>query len=387
MAAKVMGVVELAEKLVIINSEIPVSGEPQRDVEKSIAEFIKGYLEGIGIIPEIIEIEKGRYDLIAKVGPSDRLMLNGHMDTVPIGDPTQWIYGVSPKIQDGKLYGRGSSDMKGGLAAILDSLSRIDFTNAKRGILIAFVADEEGFFKGSEWLFANRKDIFDDVKGGIIAEATSMRIQAAQKGLIGIQVTFAGRSAHASTPEKGDSAILKAFKFISAMNSFNESRGTTDSLLNKGSLNIGEIHGGRSQNTVPDSCMVSVDIRTVPGEASETIIKEIKKAIEAQGIKDTDIKEMKINYAREPFKLNNDSSALRLLKKAAGTSALIGGTGYTESELYHSKVGVDCVVFGPGIKDLIHQPNEYVNVQDLKEASKIFEKAIREWCFGNEEIV
>ncbi len=385
MAAKTMNVAELAEKLVSINSEIPASGEPQRDVEKEMAEFIEKYLESIGISAEIIEIEKGRYDLIARVGPSSRLMLNGHMDTVPIGDPAQWPNGVFPRIQDGKLYGRGSSDMKGGLAAILAALSRIDFTKANKGILIAFVADEEGFFKGSEWLFANRSDIFNDVKCGIIAESSSMKIQAAQKGLIGIQVTFAGRSAHASTPEKGDSAILKAFKFISAMDSFDRSRSTIDSLLGKGSLNIGEIRGGRSQNTVPDSCMVSVDIRTVPGETSDAIIKEIKNAMEAHGIKDTDVREMKINYAREPFKLNDDSCALQLLKNIAGEAGLVGGTGYTESELYHSKAGVDCVVFGPGIKELIHQPNEYVNISDLEKASEIFEKAIWEWCFGDDD--
>ena len=94
MAAKTVNVAELAEKLVGINSEIPASGEPQRDVEKGVAEFVEEYLEGIGISAEIIEIEKGRYDLIARVGPSSRLMLNGHMDTVPIGDPAQWPNGV-----------------------------------------------------------------------------------------------------------------------------------------------------------------------------------------------------------------------------------------------------------------------------------------------------
>lgn len=384
MAAEITDVAELAEKLVAINSEIPSSVESQRDVEKGMAEFIRDYLRGIGIKTEIIQVEDGRYDLIARVGPSDRLMLNGHMDTVPIGDPTQWTNGVSPRIEDGKLYGRGSSDMKGGLAAMLAALARMDFTAAKKGILIAFVADEEGFFKGSEWLFANRKDLFDDVKCGIIAESSSMKIQAAQKGLIGIQATFVGRSAHASTPERGDSAILKAVKFIDVMKSFNESRTVVDSLLGRGSINIGEIHGGRSQNTVPDSCMVSVDIRTVPGETSDSIIKDIKKAIKDSGIKEADIKEMKINYAREPFKLDDGSYALQLLKKATGTEKLVGGTGYTESELYHSKAGVDCVVFGPGIKELIHQPNEYVNIRDLDKAAEIFERVIKEWCFGQE---
>jgi acetylornithine deacetylase/succinyl-diaminopimelate desuccinylase-like protein len=168
------------------------------------------------------------------------------------------------------------------------------------------------------------------------------------------------------------------------MKSFNESRTVVDSLLGRGSINIGEIHGGRSQNTVPDSCMVSVDIRTVPGETSDSIIKDIKKAIKDSGIKEADIKEMKINYAREPFKLDDGSYALQLLKKATGTEKLVGGTGYTESELYHSKAGVDCVVFGPGIKELIHQPNEYVNIRDLDKAAEIFERVIKEWCFGQE---
>ena len=179
-------VVNLTKKLVNTRSEILRQGEGRKDVEKAMAEIVTNYLNDLGIKAEMLKVEEGRFNVIAEIGQRDKLMMNGHMDTVPMADISQWKYGYECREANGKLYGLGTSDMKGGIAAMLVAASSINLKNAKRGLLLAFVADEEGDFKGSNWLFANKPDLFKDVRYGIIGEATDMRIQTGQKGLVDI---------------------------------------------------------------------------------------------------------------------------------------------------------------------------------------------------------
>src|SRR4030067_978177 len=148
-----MNEIELTQELVRINSENPPGNE------EAIAKFIKDFLEDLKIQTEMIEFEKNRFDVVASIGSGKGIMFNGHMDTVPLGG--NWKYDpLGGKIVNGKVYGRGSSDMKGGIASILAAVKNLSKQSFKGKLLLTFVGDEEDFGKGSEYLIKNRKELF-----------------------------------------------------------------------------------------------------------------------------------------------------------------------------------------------------------------------------------
>jgi succinyl-diaminopimelate desuccinylase len=147
--------VELAKKLISINSENPPGNE------REIAFFIRDFLDDLDIETRLIKFGKNRYNLIASIGKGNGLMLNGHMDTVPIGNVENWEFNPFGEIKNGKLYGRGAADMKGSLACMLTALQNLLRSKAefKRRLLLVFVGDEEVRFAGSEFLIKNYRDV------------------------------------------------------------------------------------------------------------------------------------------------------------------------------------------------------------------------------------
>lgn len=372
-----MDVVELTKELINIPSE------SERDGEREVAKYIADYLKGIGIEPELIQFGSKNANVIASIGEGDGLMLNGHMDTVPLGDPGLWTVGTSAVVKDSKVYGRGASDMKGGLACIIKALENLAIAKKqlKRRLLVTFVAGEEVDFSGSLYLLDNRKELFDKVKYGVIGEASfinsDISMQIAQKGAMSIEVTFRGKAAHASRPWLGDNAILKAAKFITEYQKLADNLKIEDKLLGKGSVNIGIIKGGTATNVVPDTCKVSIDRRLVPGETPKMAIEEVETVLSRLGIST----EITTPVSREAFKLSDTSEIISIVKEAIGQNIkTIGATGYTEAELYKAKANIDSVVFGPGEKDIIHQANEYVPIENLNRTEKAYEGIIKRWC-------
>lgn len=357
-------VIDLAKSLIEINTENP----PGREIEA--ARFIRDYLEEASIESELIEFSSGRANLIASVGEGNGLMINGHLDTVPSD-------GIKASSVDGdKLYGRGASDMKGGIAAILASIKGLDFKKIKRKLLLTFVADEEVNFEGTKLLLDERKDIFRDINCGVIAEPTSLNIQIAQKGLVGMDIFFSGKAAHGSTPWLGENAIEKASRFITKLNAIDFNKVKENKLLGPNTLNIGKISGGIASNIVPPECKLSIDIRTTSEEVTKEGVEIIKKLL-----LDVDKNSrIKIKHIRNPVYVNPDLEIVEKLKKISG-SKLVGSPFYTEAELYKNNAGIECVVFGPGDISVSHKPNEYVSIKNLKKSEIVFNKLIQEWCF------
>ena len=206
-----MDVVKLTQELVKINSEDPPGNE------ENMARFIVKFMEGMDFKLTKIYPEKNRPILIFEKGKGEGLMLNGHMDTVPAGDG--WKYDpFGGKVVNGRVYGRGAVDMKGGLASVLAAAKKFSGKKFKRKLVLVFVPGEEVNLLGSDYLTSKKKNLLKDVKHGVIAEPTGMNITIAQKGIVEIGVIFKGKSAHGSKPELGDNAILKAVKFINEGN-------------------------------------------------------------------------------------------------------------------------------------------------------------------------
>ncbi len=360
-------VVKLTSDLVNIRSQSEYDGEA------GVAKYITEYLDDLGIVSETTEFSKGRCSVTASIGKGEGLMLNGHIDTVPIGDERKWKYGTEAKAVNGKLYGRGTSDMKGGVAAILASLPSISKSHLRRRLLLTFVADEEVSSRGSEWLIKNRPMLFNRVRYGIVAEPTDMNVQVAQKGHVVVDVTAKGLSAHGSKPELGHNAIVDMSKFIMSLGRLKFK--TRDRVLGKGTVNVGRISGGTAVNIVPDLCEISIDRRLVPGETDTIASSQIKSILNSLGIS----YEIKTRGYRKPFALKPDSYIVRLLRSIV-SSNLTGSTGYTEAELYNAKAGIECVVFGPGTKNIIHKPDEYVSILNLEKSKKYFSMVMQKWC-------
>ncbi len=367
-----MDEVRLTQELIRINSENPPGNE------KKIAKFIKDYLEDFGIPAEMIEFGKNRFNVIGEKGKGKGLILAGHIDTVPSGDLKKWKYSpFEGKIVKGKIYGRGASDMKGGLAAILGSLRKFKNKNFKKRLVLAFVGDEEVAMKGTKYLIEKRKSFLKNVKYGVMAEPTNLDIRIAQKGITMIKLKFKGKAAHGSKPELGDNAILKASDFIQELKKLTRKlKKKKDPLLGSGTINVGKILGGTKVNIVPDYCEVEIDRRLIPGETPAIAIKQIRKILEKLNLK------AKIEYLNEPrlaMKIPKNSKIVKMIQSIK-KAKIKGESGYTESELYYRECGIEFVSFGPGDPKLAHVINENIKISKIKKAKKVFEKLIERWC-------
>jgi len=363
-----MNEIELTQELVEIDSQNPTHNE------KEIAEFIKDFLEDLKLYAEIEEFDKNRSSVVASIGKGEGLLLNGHIDTVP--PVSEWTKDpFKAKVEGNKIFGLGSSDMKGGVAAILIAVSKLAKEKFKRKLLLTFVADEEVNQRGSEHLIQKRKDLFKDVEYGIVAEPTELKIETAQKGVVDFKVLFSGKSAHGSRPEEGDNAIYKATAFVEEVKKLiKDLEKTKHKVLGPGTINIGKIEGGIKVNIVPDSCVIEVDRRLIPGETPQIAkqqLEDILKKLHIDGRIDQVV-------GRFPLQVSEKSPIVQELLKIKKYKINFS-TGYTEAELYKTKAGVECIVFGPG-NHKIHCPDEYIEIDKLKEATLVYEKLIRNWC-------
>lgn len=235
---------------------------------EKIINYIEKYLKKLGFKTEY----KSKCLVMSNKSKCDIVFL-GHTDTVSYS--SDWSYNpFELKELDKKLYGLGTSDMKGSIAAILSAVSKIDFN--KKGIKLIFTYDEEIGFSGINELINN--DI-EFPKYMIIGEPTNNEIINASKGLLEFKLTFKGISSHSSKPEEGINAIENCINFINKLNSFYKDlkKEIIDSKYI--TMNIGVINGGRSINIVPDNCEIQIDFRTISKTQNKRIIKNIKKLI------------------------------------------------------------------------------------------------------------
>lgn len=358
-------VVRLTKELIDINTANP----PGREIEA--ARYIRSYLKGLGIGSQIIEFEPGRANVVASIGKGDGLMLNGHIDTVPFPTGKQ---NNSAVVKGGRIYGRGAADMKGAVASILASLEGIDIDNFGRRLLLAFVADEESKFKGSQYLLSKRKSLFNGVRYGIIAEPSGLKIRLGQKGILGVKIGFRGKMAHGSSPWLGDNAIAKAASFVQDIERLREAR-EIDEKAQKGTIAITRMNGGVAGNVIPDYCEVHVDRRIAPNSNTAAAFAQIKKIAKRHDRNAA----VEIKVAREPYRINPNSRLVKWLKEMTGAQTYYART-YTEAELYGRVAGIECVVYGPGESRWSHDPNESVSIANLQKATKTYVSVIEKWC-------
>lgn len=375
---------ELLRKLIAINSVNPdlVPGAPG---EKEIAEFIADYLEKSHLEVKFQKTSKSdRPNVIGILrgsGGGRTLMLNGHMDTVGVAGMTDPF---KARLEDERLYGRGSFDMKGGLSSMLLAARMIEQNGPEfRGDLITTsVVDEEYASIGTEEVAKEYR-----ADGAIVLEASDLKLGVAHKGFAWIDVETFGKVAHGSMPDLGIDAILSMGEFLTRVGTLerNLRRSRQHPLLGPGSIHASLIQGGRELSTYPDRCLLQLERRTIPGETKETVTREMQEIIDDLHASEGEkfMAESKITLFRDPWEADQNSQVVQSLKKSIQTlsgheSGVTADPGWMDSAILHS-VGIPCVIFGPGGFDA-HGLGEYVSFNEVVECTNILMNTIRNFC-------
>lgn len=376
------GLKELLKDLVKIDSVNPTL-VPGAAGETEIASYIKDWMESIGLETELVEVEPGRPNVIGILrgsGGGKSLMLNGHTDTVGVDYMT--IDPFDPVVKEGKLYGRGSIDMKGGFASSMAAVKAIvDSGEQLRGdIVLAGVCDEEFASIGTEHLMKDTR-----VDAAIIGEPTDFNIQVAHKGFAWLEVTTHGFAAHGSAYKIGVDAIAKMGHILIGIEGIQGKLEKTEHpLVGPGSVHASIISGGAELSTYPDKCKLEAERRLIPGETRQDMEDEMTALIEA--LKESDPKfdaDYQITFFREPMEISPEEEICQLLKhgtrEVLGKSPeWVGGSGWMDTQIIQSK-GIPAVAFGPSGYGL-HAAEEWVDLESVYNAAKVQEKVIRRFC-------
>jgi len=397
-SGKFESVVDLAQQLVQINSE------PSHK-EYEMEEFLWKYLEEYGFFIERVPYAEKRNNLVAIYPfPENQsfdhyIAFSGHMDTVPGYKKEEGF------VKEGKLYGRGSADMKGGLAAILIAVKTflkehergsekiLKRKKLKRGIVLFFTVDEETGCSGVVSLTKKttrltqklNKDYFIDI--GINGEPTSLSPIISHKGVVWFEVDFFGKAAHASVPHLGKNAIELAAEFIVELKKFHTTLRARNYLANSDitppTMNVGIIQGGTKTNVIPDHVHLEIDRRTIPGETVDSALEEIRNIIRKFPNEKIEIK---MSHPGESYQIPNGKEnefykTMLEITTQYGTAGQSFMEGYTESDVFFRYLGIPMINLGPGSIEQAHTEMEYVEVNELVKACNIYYDILKTCCW------
>ncbi len=356
--------------------------------EEPLIKYCKDFLGDLGFETRIDPITPNRVNLIARWRPHEKfpdtrqqLLFSGHADTVPVGDPVTWHSNPFELTErGGNLYGRGTCDMKGSLAAFM-MVGRDVATNTPRvkGITnvpfaIALTVDEEMGFRGIS-AFTQQFSV-PQVGGIIIGEPTHNIPVIGHKGVLWLQLTFHGKAAHASRPDLGENAILMATRFCEQlMNECNTAWiRIQHPVLGNPTINIGKIAGGVKPNMVPDRCDVWLDCRTVPPLELANIlphIEEISRKIAAR------VTIVPFQAPGLAYSLLRETPLVQVAMEASKCLNPQVYTAFTEASIYHHSLHLPVVILGPGSIEQAHAADEYVSRAELEGSVGIYERCLK----------
>jgi len=367
-------IIRLVQELVRIPS---FSGDAQG--LSQIAQVISGEMSRTGFSIQLIEAEEGLTNVIGKYQGSNNapwILFNGHTDVVPVQKDEDWIVEpFSAEIKDGRIYGRGACDMKGGLAAMLAAPKIVFslFPEYRGNIILTATVDEEiGGFKGMKYIV--EQGIKADM--GIVCEPTDLKIVNVCKGLLWLKLRTKGKSAHGGMPEHGINAVYKMAKILNRLEGYDFKQAPHD-VLGKPTINIGRITGGARPNIVPDSCEAEIDIRYLPNQNHLKIVDELKELISDLKKKDRQIDaEIDIIRYRSSAEISKEEKVIQTIMEAFGEVTgnypeFRGMVTPADSE-YLVNAGIPSVMFGPGADQLAHTTNEWIAIDEILNAVKIY---------------
>ena len=334
--------------------------------EQAAAEALAGWCREAGLEVSTQEVEPGRPNVLAtwRAGRGQRLLLTGHIDTVPVGEGwTRDPHGA--ETAGGRLYGRGACDMKGGLAAMLGANVALGARGEQPAgdVTLAAAVGEEEDSAGTRAMV--KRGIKAD--RAVLSEPTAMHLVLANRGLLNYRIVVKGASVHASAPALGRNAVTAAARIALELEATgSELSQRSHPVFGPPSLTVGTMHGGTRPYVVPDRCEIEVDRRLNPGESAEQVVGELQHAIaRVKGSLPWLEAEIIAGPDYIPFEIPPDHGlAPRTSSWRAASDA-----GF----LVHG-AGIPCVLFGPGdIEQAAHRPDEWIDLEDLDAAQRVFE--------------
>jgi acetylornithine deacetylase len=373
--------VALTEALVAIDSRNPtlVPGAPG---ERACAEFLAKVLGGWGFAVSLQDVAPGRSNVLARIGPVGRspLVLNGHLDVVGTDGMSHEPFVATRRGTD--LYARGSSDMKGGIAAMCVAAARASARGTLHSeIIIAAVCDEEYESLGTRALLAQGLR----ATGAIITEPTRLAIAPAHKGFAWLEILVQGHAAHGSRYDVGIDANRHAGLLLAALDRFEHDVLTTRThpLLGRASLHAAMLQGGTGWSTYAEQCLLRLERRTVPGETGREACQEVQALIDAlHEERESFAASCTLVCAQPPLDLALDAPLVQTVTRAAqahGLPGTIDGLScWTDAALF-AEAGIPALCFGPGDIARAHSATEWVEVAQLEQAADVLESVCAAW--------
>ena len=356
-------------------------------MERDCARHLGSLLEAAGFEVKYHEFADSRTSVVATIGGRQEkppICFTGHIDIVPLG-MAAWSKDPFAGETDGdRLYGRGSTDMKSGIAAfVVAAIKLAPFLKNAPGITLVLTASEEVGCEGAKYL-AEQK-LLARAGAIVVAEPTANYPYLGHKGLMWVEIETRGKTAHGSMPEQGDNAILKMNKVIGKLEHFDwqhQCGVDCHPVMGKPSMNIATIHGGLNTNSVPDLAKLTVDVRTVPGidhvhlcHSIQTLIGDlgsVRKIVDTPPLYSEPDEWIESVYdVATPF-IDSKPSPRTIMFSTDGADLK---RGYIDS----AGGAVPTVILGPGQPEMAHQTDEWCSVKRIDESVEIFEKIMRDW--------
>lgn len=373
-------VIDILEDLVRIQSVNPHYGDGANG-EMELSRYIERFFRRIGLPVRRQPVAEGRDNLIVELRtghPDSVLLYEAHMDTVSLGSMERPLV---PAIRDGRLFGRGACDTKGSLAAMMYAMEQCArYPELLRcDLVLCASVDEEHAFTG----LLKFLELDMPISAAVVGEPTELKIVASHKGCVRFAVRTFGKSAHSSVPHEGENAIVPMAKIVQYLQEkmTPELGRLSDALCGPATLSIGTIRGGKQINIVPESCVIEVDRRIVPGENPHRVLADIEEELQgwcaAQGIK----------CAIEPLLLDwalHTPPGNPLVRRARDAASALGLNSGVFGETYGSNAsklqgikGIPSIVYGPGSIAQAHSREEWVAVSDVERATEFYMELAR----------
>jgi acetylornithine deacetylase len=363
--------------------------------------FLSDYLVQKGFRVELVKNEQGdKANLVAELGPyADGLMLCGHLDTLPAGEG--W---TKPPFEltreNGKLYGRGTSDMKTFIAQAIKASEEFVETELKNRLQLAFTFEEEIGCHGARTLMKFwEEQSAPKPKFAVIGEPTEFQVCRMHKGYSHMKLVFRGIPGHSSRPDQGVSAITHAARAILEIEKLQEKiEGITHETAPffmeypHSSVGVGVIQGGEATNQIPGRCEIALDFRSMPGETTQVVSEQLTQLVRdavdpamTAEARDKGLDESLVGVDviegsfAEPLLVPEGTQLEKMLLEIAPTKEVGGTFYYTDGGIFHQH-GIPSLIFGPGNIAQAHKPDEYITEEQLNAGVPILQKLIQSYC-------
>lgn len=336
--------------------------------ERRVAEWLANRLRKLNLPVQVTSVGENRSNLEVRLKGTGRktLFFCGHMDTVAPGDLSAWTYPpFSGTIEGNRLYGRGASDMKSGLAAMvlaIESICREGIALDGDLVLLATAGEEVDSCGARNYLETVGMEGVDAI---VIGEPTNEKVVIGHKGALWLEITTIGKTAHGSMPDQGINAIDHMIRLIDQLKRFELEWRIEEKTLGRSSITITQINGGVQTNVIPDRCVIHLDIRSVPPQTHQELIKEVERITRELSERQRGFRaQVRMLLDRNPVLTSPSTEIIQIALKLKGQTEkdVHGVPYYTDGSVLNEKSEIPMLIYGPGDEKLAHQPNEWVDL-------------------------